>query len=104
MLPHSYHEPTGSTEFCVRVAVSRLVGPDFFAPPIRVVLRPASVCGATVPKAPVDEYGDTGSRKDHVNRPAAALEQGAVKSKSQAARVELRPKRSFPAVVATRSA
>jgi hypothetical protein len=59
MFPYAYHRPAIFFETAICVSIPANVGLDFFTPPIRIILGPGSVFGATMPKTAIEEDGNS---------------------------------------------
>lgn len=59
MFPEPEHGPTLSFEGSSRVNITTLIPFEFPIPPVRIGAGPDPVIGAPVPKAAVDEYGNS---------------------------------------------
>jgi hypothetical protein len=95
MFPETENGPARLSERVVGVAISQPVPLDFGAPVIGVCSRRSAVFGATVPKAAVDEDGDTLCRKDQVGGPTQAGYRPSADSISQTHRVDTLPNCEF---------
>lgn len=80
MCPDTYDFPSICLQPCVGVPIALLIRDDFSAPEFGVLLGPSSVQRATVPKAPIDEYGDVRAYERDIGDSARAGDEGNVDS------------------------
>ena len=69
MLPNSKYRPSGSFKFRINFGIPFPVARKFFIPICLACLRADVTIGATMPKAPVNEYRQFLVREDEI-RPA----------------------------------
>lgn len=67
MLPVPKDVPASCHKTLVGVAIPLAITCDLLRPPLRVRFRGARAGRASVPEAPVGEYGDTLAREDEVS-------------------------------------
>jgi hypothetical protein len=74
VLPEPEHTPSISGQKRISSSISVTIAVDFLAPPVPVRLRPSDVLWATMPKAPIDEDGDTRAHEEQISFLPSALD------------------------------
>jgi hypothetical protein len=59
MIPEPQDSPPHLSQSAIRITISALIALDFVLPPAGVGFRPTPMLRTAMPKATIDEYGDT---------------------------------------------
>jgi hypothetical protein len=93
--PNPHDLPAISAESRVRVAVALLVRNDLSAPELGILFGPSRMLWAAVPKAPVDEDGDTRSGENDVGNPSRLSQQGDMDAETESKSMKRTTQRRF---------
>jgi hypothetical protein len=104
VFPDSYDQPARGGEPVVRVLIALAVCLDLVSPEGRVALWPSSMVRTAVPKASVDEDGNSRSSKRDVGRPSRLLGHDIVHPESQTHSMQALPQADLCRSVALSSA
>ena len=88
VFPNADYDPSGGTKTSVGIPVALDIGFDLGPPPGGIRFGPSAMFGTSVPKAAVDQDGDTRTGKSDVDKAAPTLDNLTVQSKAEAPPVE----------------
>src|SRR5688572_14980782 len=83
VFPDPHRLPTESSQPLIGISVPRSIGFDLLPPEISIALRPGSVLRAAVPKASVDEYGQSRARENDIGDAPRLSQHGNVEAIAQ---------------------
>jgi hypothetical protein len=83
VLPEPEYAPSGGSQAFVRISIAFYVSEDLFTPPNRVRFGPSSMLGTSMPKATIDENGDSGAYECEIG-PASCVGKGPIHAKAKA--------------------
>jgi len=89
VLPHAYRKPARRDELRVSVGVPVPIALELGGPPRLIAPRLVAVLRAAVPKAAIDEYGDSSRAKDQVSAAAQTRQGGPVDPIPEASTMQL---------------